>query len=236
MSDRELDDILRRAANAPGDPDPALLDRIADSIGSSLKPVRPVAPAWVAASGLLLVVAVVAVGGAALLGFHGIRKLGAGEIALIFPVLGILTWIAAMASAREMRPGSGRAFAAWSVPVAGCLSLLALFAAIFHDYHVEHFLPQGIACLIAGTVHALVAGVASWLVLRRGFAVEPAAAGLITGTLASLAGITMLELHCANFQALHILVWHTAVLPVSALAGALIGIARSSSARRRRSR
>ena len=33
----------------------------------------------------------------------------------------------------------------------------------------------------------------------------------------------MLELHCANFQALHVLVWHTAVVPVSAAAGALVG-------------
>ena len=35
--------------------------------------------------------------------------------------------------------------------------------------------------------------------------------------------MTMLELHCANFLALHILLWHTAVLPASAAAGALVG-------------
>jgi hypothetical protein len=34
-------------------------------------------------------------------------------------------------------------------------------------------------------------------------------------------GVTMLELHWANFQALHVLVWHTAVVPVSTAAGAL---------------
>jgi hypothetical protein len=33
----------------------------------------------------------------------------------------------------------------------------------------------------------------------------------------------MLELHCSNFQALHVLVWHTAVVPVSAAAGAAVG-------------
>jgi hypothetical protein len=62
----------------------------------------------------------------------------------------------------------------------------------------------------------------SWVLLRRGFAVNPVAAGLAGGALAGLCGVTMLELHCANFQALHILVWHTAVLPVVAAAGALV--------------
>jgi hypothetical protein len=48
------------------------------------------------------------------------------------------------------------------------------------------------------------------------------AAGFVGGTLAGLAGVTLLELHCANFEALHILVWHTAVVPVSAAIGALV--------------
>jgi hypothetical protein len=42
------------------------------------------------------------------------------------------------------------------------------------------------------------------------------------GTLAGLAGVTMLELHCANFEALHVMLWHTAVIPVSGAAGALL--------------
>ncbi|HXK04781.1 MAG TPA: NrsF family protein, partial [Verrucomicrobiae bacterium] len=70
--------------------------------------------------------------------------------------------------------------------------------------------------------HGLAAGLAGWLVLRRGFAVNPMAAGLAAGTLASLAGVGMLELHCPNLEALHVLVWHTAVVPVSAFAGAVL--------------
>jgi hypothetical protein len=48
-------------------------------------------------------------------------------------------------------------------------------------------------------------------------------AGLAVGSLAGLAGPAVLELHCANFEALHVLVWHTLVVPVSAGFGALIG-------------
>ena len=48
------------------------------------------------------------------------------------------------------------------------------------------------------------------------------AAGLAAGTLAGLAGLTMLEFHCANFNAMHVMVWHTAVVPVSGLVGAIV--------------
>ena len=46
MKDREIDAILSQAAQAPHEVDPALLDRIARSIGRSLGPVRPLPPAW----------------------------------------------------------------------------------------------------------------------------------------------------------------------------------------------
>jgi hypothetical protein len=76
--------------------------------------------------------------------------------------------------------------------------------------------------------HAIPAALASWLLLRRGFAVNSVAAGLVAGTLAGLAGVTMLELHCANLQAPHVMLWHTAVMPVSAAAGALLAWLRHS--------
>ena len=41
--------------------------------------------------------------------------------------------------------------------------------------------------------------------------------------LGGLTGVTLLELHCTNFEALHVLIWHTLVVPVSGAAGALLG-------------
>jgi hypothetical protein len=75
--------------------------------------------------------------------------------------------------------------------------------------------------------HAVPVALASWLLLRRGFAVNAVAAGLAAGTLAGMAGVTMLELHCPNFEALHVMLWHTAVVPVSGAAGALLAWLRS---------
>ena len=217
-----MDQVLNQAAQAPHDVDPALLDRIAGSIGSSLGPVRPLPPTWALTGALILVCAAVALAGAARSGFYGIQKLGVFERALIFPTLGILIWLAATTFVSQMIPGSRRRVTPGALLGAGTLALLAVFAVLFRDYRTDHFVSQGIACLAAGLLHAIPAGFASWLLLRRGFAVNAITAGLVAGTLAGLAGITMLELHCPNLQTLHVMLWHTAVIPVSGAAGALL--------------
>ena len=115
-----------------------------------------------------------------------------------------------------------------------CLVLMGVFVVVFRDYHTSHFVSAGIACLVAGLIHAVPVAFLSWLLLRRGFAVNPVAAGAVAGTLAGLAGVTMLELHCPNFQVLHVLVWHTAVVPAAGAAGALLAWALQLRARSRR--
>jgi hypothetical protein len=222
MKDRDIDDILRRSAGVPHQVESDLLDRVTSSIRSSLRPVRPLPPAWVLVSGLFLICEAVALTGAAKLGMFGLRKLNAPEIGLIFPALVLFALLAAMLSVGEMTPGSRRRIAPAALPAIGSLSLLAIFALLFDDYRLDRFAELGLPCLTTGLLHALPAGLASWLLLRHGFAVNPVAAGMATAILASLAGVTMLELHCANLQAIHVMVWHTAVIPVSALAGALL--------------
>ncbi len=221
MRDPEIDNLLKRAAGAQPQVDPALVDRLAQSIGASAAPVRPLAPAWILSGGLVMLCAVLAVAGAALLGFHGLRKMSALEVAAIFPVLAVLLGMAAAVCAAEMVPGSRRPVAPWALGVAGCLLLAAVFRLLFHDYRTERFVPQGMACLVAGLAQAVPAWAAAWWVLRRGFAVNSLAAGFARGALAGLAGVAMLELHCPNFETLHVIVWHIAVLPVSGALGLL---------------
>jgi hypothetical protein len=121
-----------------------------------------------------------------------------------------------------MIPGSRHRFSPGALLGLGYIALFAVFAFLFRDYHTDAFVHAGVACLVVGVLHAVPAALLGWLLLRRGFAVKPIAAALAAGTFASLAGVTMLELHCANLQALHILVWHTAVVPVSAAIAALV--------------
>jgi len=222
VKDREIDAILNRAAQTPHQVEPALLASLANSVGASLRPVRPLPPAWTLVGGLVLICAAVAVAGAARFGLHGVEKMSLLDRGLIFSALGIFVWLAATTQVAEMIPGSRRRVSPGTLLAAGSLALVAVFAILFRDYHTHRFVPQGVACLTAGLLHAIPAALVSWLLLRRGFAVNPVAAGLVAGTLAGLAGVTMLELHCPNFEALHVMLWHTAVVPIAGATGALL--------------
>ena len=223
MRDEDIDDVLKDAAPNRQDPDPLLLQRIGDSIRPSLHPVRPLPPVWLMAVGVVLLCAFVSVAGAARAGFFGVAKMNLVERSLVFPALGLLVCWAAVCFVHQMIPASLIRVSPSSLLAVSSVALLALFAPLFRDYHTDHFFSAGIACLLTGVLHAIPAGLLSWLILRRGFAVDPVSAGLVAGTLAGLAGVGLLELHCPNFQAAHILVWHFAVVPVSALLGALVG-------------
>jgi len=222
MRDGDIDDVLKQAAGSTPDIDPAILARISGSIGGSLRAVRPLPPQWVQVTALVLVCVAVASAGGTLLGLHGIQKMSATEIGLILPILGIFIWLAAAVSVSEMIPGSRRRTSPRIMLASACVTLTAVFALLFHDHGTEDFIPQGVACLTAGLILAILAAFVSWLILRRGYAVDSLAAAFAQGVLAGLAGVGMLELHCPNFEALHVMVWHTAVLPLSGAAGALL--------------
>ncbi|MGA7340142.1 MAG: NrsF family protein [Terracidiphilus sp.] len=223
MKDEEIDDLLKKAARAPHEVKAETLERAADSIKATLVPVRPLPPAWVMTGGVMLVCAAVSLAGAARAGFFGFAKMDLLERALIFPALLLFAWAAGNAFVDEMIPGSLRRVSPGALLGFGCAALLGVFGFLFRDYHTDHFVSVGIVCLLTGLLHALPAGLLSWLVLRRGFAVNFVSAGLAAGMLGGLAGVGVLELHCPNFEAAHVLVWHTAVVPLSGLLGALAG-------------
>jgi hypothetical protein len=222
VKEREIDEVLAQAAKDSPAVSPALLASIADSIKPTLRPVRPMPPAWLLTAGLLSIAAAIALAGAARAGLYGIERLTVFERALIFPALVLLLWASAAEFTASMIPGSRRRMHPGALSAISCLALMGVFVGVFRDDHTTHFVSAGIACLVAGLLHAIPVALLSWLLLRRGFAVNAVAAGAVAGTLAGLAGVTMLELHCPNFQVLHVLVWHTAVVPVSGAAGALL--------------
>jgi hypothetical protein len=223
VKDEEIDDVLAKAARVPYDLNPETLQRVADSIKPSLNPVHPLPPTWVMAGGLVLVCATVSLAGAARAGFFGFAKMDLLERLLVFLALVPLTWVAASVFVHAMIPGSLRRISAGTLLGFGSAALLAVFAFLFRDYQTDHFFSMGIVCLLTGFLHAIPAALLGWLLIRRGFAVNSVSAGLVAGTLGGLAGVGMLELHCPNFQAAHVLVWHIAVLPLSGAAGALVG-------------
>ena len=223
MREEDLDSILNRSAGDPQDLKPEVLSRIAESVRPALSPVRPLPSLWRLTSAVALVCASVSVLGAARSGFVGFAKMDSLERWLIFCLLALLAWVAAGSFVRAMIPGSRRymgetALLGWTL-----LALLGVFALLFRDYTIQDFVPVGLTCLATGLLHALPAALVAWWLLRRGFAVDAVKAGLSAGIVGGLAGVGILELHCPNFEAAHILVWHVAVLPVSAALGASLG-------------
>jgi hypothetical protein len=222
MRDGDIDDVVKQAAGAAPEVDPALLDRISRSLQSSLHPVRPLPPSWLLASLLILISTAIALAGAILLGPYGIQKMRAVEAAFVFSSLGVLICVAASMGVAEMTPGSRRPIAPGTLALAACAALAVLFGLFFHEDRTGRFIPQGLVCLGIGLGHALPAGLLIWWALSRGFAVNSTAAGLAKGALAGMTGVALLELHCPNFEAAHVMVWHIVVIPISCAAGALV--------------
>ncbi len=222
MKDEEIDDVLKGSARNANVLKAETLERISDSIKMSLRPVRPLPPTWMLAGGLVLICAAVALAGAAHAGFYGIEKMDILERALIFSTLCVFAWLVGIRFVHEMIPGSRRRVAPGALLAIVSGLLIGLFAWLFRDYQTSDFFSAGIACLVTGLLFAVPTALLAWLLLRRGFAVNPVSAGLVAGTLAGLAGLGLLELHCQNFQAAHVLVWHIAVVPLSGAAGALV--------------
>ena len=220
MNDSEIDYLLE-SARSSHEPDPQALNRIAASVQASLKPVRPLPPNWVLTAVLFLIAATVVIAGAAHAGFSGIEQMAHWQRMLVFPALAFLISITAAEFVSAMVPGNRRRISSGPLLAVTVAVLAAAFALSFRDYQTTNFVSSGIICLLRGTLCALPAALLSWLLLRRGFAVKPVSAGLAVGALAGLAGLGFLEMNCTNFQAAHVLVWHIAVVPVCAIAGAL---------------
>lgn len=223
MREEDLDEILNRSADEPHNVKPEVLIRISDSVKASLRPVRTLPSRRVLTGAVMLACAAVSIMGAARSGFFGFAKMDSLERWLVFCLLGILAWAASDSYVRAMVPGSRRHLSGAALVGWTCVALLGVFALLFRDYATHNFFSAGITCLVVGLVHAVPAALLSWLLLRRGFAVDAVTAGLAAGVLGGIAGLGMLELHCPNFQAAHVLVWHTAVLPASGALGAGIG-------------
>ena len=228
MKHDDVDRALGQASRASEPVDPALLARIAGTLGASVEPVRPLPSSAALVSRAAATCAAAAVVSALALGAYGVRIMSAAQVLAIFPAAAVLIVLAATFAVRETIPGSPRRAPAWAMPAIAASVFTAAYSIAFDDYRTPRFLAQGLICLRAGLIVAIPTAAAAWWGLRRGYVVNRAAAGLTQGALAGLAGAVMLEIHCANFEAPHKMVWHTGVLIVAAAVGALIGRFRKS--------
>lgn len=224
MKPDDFDRILDQAAHPALPPDAGrdAIERVERALMRDLRPVQLLAPLWVFALAFLVLFAALAAISATALGLHGIHALSQGQRALIFPALLLAAWLAAVACVREMRPAAGLRLGALALALAA-VGFPALFSLVFHNYSFQNFVDEGVPCLVAGLSVSIPAGVLMAFILRRGFVMEWSMAGVAAGTLAGLTGLGMLELHCQNLKAIHVIVWHVAVVVASGFLGFTIG-------------
>jgi hypothetical protein len=221
MKPEEIDKILAESAEsgpAPG----SVLTEIERKILRDLRPVQPLGPAWMYTAAFASVFAALAIASATVLGFHGFRVLSAAQRSLIFPAVFAAAWFASAACNREMRPGSGRHLGAWAL-IFSVAAVPAVFVSLWSGYDLRNFVREGVPCLEAGLSVAFPTSIVVVLVLRKGFVLNWITCGIAAGTLSGLAGLGMLELHCPNLKAIHVIVWHVAVVVVSAFIGLALG-------------
>lgn len=213
---------LLRTLHAPrGEetPSPDRLLQIARSLQQDLRPVRPLWAThyFLCAFGAIFVLIVA---------FAAYRT-GPFAISVMTPIQAgaILSALAASAGllayslVHQMVPGSRHRLnqeilAPWVI-----VTLLLIVAGLFQFEDERNFWRTGWACLKAGTSFALLATAPFLLLLRRGAILSPRITGATAGLLAGLVGMSVLELHCTDLNAAHLLTWHLGVAVLGAITG-----------------
>jgi hypothetical protein len=226
---------LLRTLNAPAPldtPSPAALRKIAESLADNLRPVRPLAPArYFAGAFIGIFVSVVAL---------TVYRLGAFAIAVMTPLqtaailstLAISTGLLVYSLVNQMAPGSRHRFSPALLAAGITISVAMVMAVLFQVQQEDNFWGNAWVCIRAGTLVGALAAVPFWLVLRRGAVLSLPMTGAAAGLLSGLAGTSMLEMHCPNLNAWHILLSHLGVAILCALAGLAIGLTAEMRGRR----
>lgn len=220
---RSLADAIGRPEPVEA-PSPARLQLIKAKLRANLKPVKPLPPAGLFVAAFLLMAAVAVAIGAADLGTAGWQALGILKKIVVFAALAAGAWLVAFSLARQLAPGSAMPAPTRVLLPAILITVTAIFATLF-DYHPEKtFVATGLVCLSIGLGCAVPVAALAWLALRKGMILNPPAAGALTGALAGLSGLTLLEIFCPNPNKYHILVWHLGAAIACAIAGTAIGL------------
>lgn len=202
---------------------PACVAAVQERLLSTLKPVRPLP------SNRMLALAALAGGGALALlcalpfGYFALKSLSPGQMAAYYSLIAVVAIFLATAMAQDMIPGAKRTISRPALLAAVFIVLAVTVIVLFPVFSAPRFVPRGIPCLRLGTMSAAIAGIAIWLLLRRGFLTTPLETCGLAGTFAGLVGFAVLAVHCPIKQVPHILVWHMGAMAIAGGAGALIG-------------
>ena len=202
----------------------AALRKIAEGLADNLHPVRPMAPArYFVGAFVGIFVSIVALS-VYHLGAFAIAVMTPLQTATILSTLAIGTGLLVYSLVNQMVPGSRHRIPPALLAVGITILVAMVMAVLFQVQQEENFWGNAWVCIRAGTLVGAITAAPFWLVLRRGAILSPRMTGAAAGLLAGLAGTSMLEMHCPNLDAWHILLSHLGVAILCAVAGLAIGL------------
>lgn len=138
----------------------------------------------------------------------------------LFLLLGLASSVTVIVMSRP-RVGSDHGGWRWAAAMTALLPFAAVVSGIGRGKAAVSgsAISDGINCLMMGSGLALVTFVVLVWWLRRGAPTSPERAGLLTGIAAGSFGIFAFSFHCAYSDIVHIGVWHSLVVVVSAILG-----------------
>lgn len=223
MNERDLDRLWQASSASAPPLDARLEAEIAERMAADLKPVRPLPSAEYFTLGFLVVVAFLAVLGAWVGGAHALGRMSSVKELLTFAALSLSVSLIASALASQMVPAARSVAPALTIAAAILVGLFVLFAVLFPMRHENHFWRHASLCFRGGLEACAIAAIPCWLLLRRGAILDPRACGALAGLLGGLAGTTILEMDCSDFNLAHILLAHWGPALFCAAAGWAIG-------------
>jgi hypothetical protein len=192
-------------------------------VAAELLPVQPLAPMSSYLMAFAGVFASLVTVGVCREGTHSLAAMSPVQTVSILSLLSASASLLAWSLVLQMVPGSRHRLRPEVLPAAVIASLSVAVVVLFEFRSEPRFWHRGWTCIQAGLPFALLAAVSFWLLLRRGAILLSRATGATAGLLAGLAGTSVLEVHCATLDLLHVLVWHFDVAAFGAVAGFLVG-------------
>jgi hypothetical protein len=199
------------------------VEAIGNRLLANLKPVRALPAKKLFFWAFLLIFLVLLAVGVGRLGAYAWADMNWARRIMICTSLGASAALLAYAMVQQMFPGSRCRVSAVLLPVGIFVCLTLVLAALFQVSRSGSFVRDGMPCFEAGIPYAVPAAILFWLILRRGAVLSARTTGAICGALAGLIGVSVLEIHCSNFDLRHILVWHLGVGVSGAIAGLVVG-------------
>ncbi len=158
-----------------------------------------------------------------LIGAFAMTVMSPLQTTAILGALAISAGLLTYSVAHQMVPGSRHRISPGLLPIAIVISLMIAIAVLFQFHNDRDFGARAWECFRAGMLIGFIPAVPCWLVRRRGAILSPTMTGAATGLLSGLVGTSVLEMHCPNLGAWHILISHLGSAVLCSIAGLTLG-------------